>query len=316
MRENGRVLWRVMRGAILGLVLGGAFDPGRAAQSRIAERLPLGASVTMVVYEAAGRTASSGPEPIRLAQTFESLEAEATYLRKTLGIEQLVPRHIRSIGLLPGERFRDGVLLGEPLAERGGRPFEESMDALAARVLWRTVQLVAVSRTAASLRIAAAHAERTILRAEDVEVGHFETVLLEGALPTDRERPRAVLMTVTVAILPLSQLRPRPQEISAPCDEYGRAIPLRPEDVFLPPVVVERVVPRFPTRRAIGTVLVEGVVTADGRVTNARVVRASDRELERVALEAFERFRFLPARLNGHPIRATIREEVTFHAVP
>ncbi|MCS7157493.1 MAG: energy transducer TonB [Blastocatellia bacterium] len=316
MRERRRAGSHVARWVILSGLLSGAFDPAWAAQARVAERLRLGANVTMVVYEASGRTASPNPEPVRLAQTFDSLDAEMTYLRKTLGIEPLIPRHIRSIGLLPGERFREGLFLEGRSAEGGRRPIEETMDALTLRVLWRAIELVAVSRANVSMNFEMTHGERTILRLEDVEVRHFETIVLEGALSATGDQPRAVLMTVTVAIVPQAQLRNRPQELSAPCDEYGRAIALRPDDVFLPPVLIERVVPKFPTRRPLGTVLVEGIVTLDGRVTNARLVRAFDRDLETFALEAFERFRFLPARLNGRPVRATIREEVTFQTTP
>jgi len=316
MREGRSAIAHMAQWAILGSFLGGAFELALAEQARVAERLRWGANVTMVVYEASGRTTSPNPEPVRLAQTFESLEAEATYLRKTLGIERLIPRHVRSIGLLPGERFRDGVFIEGRSAEGSRRPIEEEMDALASRVLWRAIELVAVSRADVSMNVAMTYGERAILRVEDVEVRHFETIMLEGALSTAEAQPRAILMTVTVAIVPQAQLRNRPRELSAPCDEYGRVIPMRPEDVFLPPVLVERVIPKFPTRRPLGTVLVEGIVTLDGGVTNARIVRAFDRELETFALEAFERFRFLPARLNGRPVRAIVREEVMFQAMP
>ncbi len=316
MPEGRKPISHVAQWVILGSFLRGAFDLALAEQARVAERLRLGANVTMVVYEASGRATSPNPEPVRLAQTFDSLEAEATYLRKTLGIERLVPRHIRSVGLLPGERFRDGVFIEGRSAEGSRRPIEEELDALTARVLWRTIELVAISRTDVSMNFAMTSDERTILRVEDVEVRHFETIVLEGALSTAEAQPRAILLTVTVAIVPQTQLRNRPQELSAPCDASGRAISIRLEDIFLPPVLVERVIPKFPTRRPLGTVLVEGIVTLDGRVTNARIVRAFDRELETFALEAFERFRFLPARLNGRPVRAIVREEVTFQAVP
>jgi len=300
---------------MLGCVLAGVLDPTGAAQSRVAERLRLGAHVTMAIYEAVGRVASSNPEPVRLAQTFDSVEAEMTYLRKTLGIERLVPRHVRSVGLLPGERFRDGVLI-ERSSEKSRRPIEERMEELASHILWRTVEVIAVSRAEALMSFAVTHGERTIVRVGDFDVRHFETVLFEGPLTTVEDHPRTVLMTVTVAIVPSAQLRNRPLELAAPCDAYGRAIAMRPEDVFLPPVLIERVVPKFPTRRPMGTVLVEGIVTPEGRVTNARIVRAFDRELETFALEAFQRFRFFPARLNGQSVRAVVREEVVFHTAP
>jgi TonB family protein len=323
MREHGKLLatlvglLAVLTGSprdpkITGEAQAGAFALLRVSpQSRVVERARLGAQVTVVIYRAPGRKALPNPEPVRLAQTFESLDAELTYMRKTLGLERVAPVHLRSIGLLPGERFHDGVFVGEDV------PGEDApMERLAHRVVERMVEMVSVSRAEALLNLALIHRGRPILQVERVEVGHFETILLEGSLSEEPGEPSALLMTVTVVVLPLAQLRNRPAELSAPCDEYGRAIPLQPGDVFLPPVLIQRVVPRFPSRRPLGSVLVEGIVTPEGRITNARVVRALDRELEAFALEAFQRFRFLPARLNGAPVRATLREEVMFHAVP
>ncbi len=314
-RRSSRALGRFERGALHGLILASALGlpiPGAKAQSRVAERARLGASVTMVLYRAQGRQADPNPEPVRLAQTFESLDAEVTYLRKTLGIEQVTPVHIRSVGLVPGERFQDGVFMGDRTPGRD----QEHMEQLAQQVIHRTVALDAVSRTEASLKIALTHRGRTIVRVDGVEVRHFETILLEGTLSEGAGEPHAVLMTITVTVLPLAQLRNRPQELSAPCDEYGRVLAVQPEDVFLPPVLVERVTPKFPSRRPMGSILLEGIVTPQGRVINARVVRTFDREMDAFALDAFQRFRFLPAQLNGRPIHATVREEVIFQIVP
>ncbi len=314
-RRSSRAFGRFERGALLGLVLASAVGmliPEAKAQSRVAERARLGASVTMVLYRARGRRADSNPEPVRLAQTFDSLDAEVTYLRKVLGIEQVTPVHIRSVGLLPGERFQDGVFLGDRTLGRD----PEGMDHLARQVIQRTVALNSVSRTEASLSVALIHRERTIVRVEGVEVRHFETILLEGTLSEEAGEPHAMLMTITVTVLPLAHLRNRPRELSAPCDEYGRVLATGPEDVFLPPVLIERVTPKFPSRRPMGSILLEGIVTPEGRVINARVVRPFDREMEAFALEAFQRFRFLPAQLNGRPIHATVREEVIFQTVP
>ncbi len=296
---------------LLAFLSGALVLPGVSAQSRVVERAQLGAHMTMVIYRAQGRKTIPNPEPVRLAQTFESLEAELTYLRKMLGLERVAPVHLRSVGLLPGERFQDGVFVGESASVS-----DEPLERLSQEVLERRVGVVSVSRAGVFLNLALTHRGRPILRLEEVEVSHFETILLEGTLAEESGEPSAILMTVTVVVLPLAQLRNRPAELSVPCDEYGRAIPMQPGDVFLPPVLIQRVVPRFPSRRPLGTILVEGVVTPEGRVTNARVVRALDRELETFAIEAFQRFRFLPARLNGAPVRATLREEVIFHAVP
>jgi len=281
------------------------------AQSRQAERGRLGANVTMAIYQYDEAKSAKIEDQIRLPQTFESLEAELTYLKKAQGLEGIEPRHIRSVGLLEGESFREGVfILGDTL----------DLEAKAQTI----------SRNSARLQVRIAFGEARLLEVSGLELHSFETVALKGgrgrfgvrtfAGPKGEEQARidaALLMTITTVIVPVTQLRNRPREISSPCDEYGRPLEVGSDDVFIPPIIVERVVPKFPVRRPLAaTILVEGIVTPDGRVINIRVLRTFDSEMDSFAVDAFKRYRLLPARLNGRPIHATLREEVEFQIRP
>jgi hypothetical protein len=284
--------------------------PALQAQSRQAERGRIGATLTFVVYQYDDAKSPKIEEQIRLTQTFDSLEAEQTYLKKSVGLEGLESRHLRSVGLIEGEAFREGVFMSG-----------ETLDL--------EVKVVSVSRSAVKLDWTVTYGETKLLEVNGVEVHNFETMAMKGGRgrfgvrtfvgPKGNEQARAeatLFVTVTPVIAPVGQLRNRPREISYPCDEYGRPVELNNNDVFIPPVIAERVVPRFPTRRATPTVLVEGIITPDGRVTNVRVLRTFDSELNSFAVDAFKGYKVLPARLNGKPVHATLREEVGFQARP
>jgi TonB family protein len=63
-------------------------------------------------------------------------------------------------------------------------------------------------------------------------------------------------------------------------------------------------------------VLLTGVITPEGKITNVRVLRSLDPIIDERAIEAFRQYRFSPALLNGKPVYATYREELTFAAPP
>jgi len=62
----------------------------------------------------------------------------------------------------------------------------------------------------------------------------------------------------------------------------------------------------------INTVLVEGIITPDGKVTNIKVIRGVEPELDKIAIDAFRRFQFQGATLNDKPAFASWREEIAF----
>ena len=166
-----------------------------------------------------------------------------------------------------------------------------------------------------------------MLDAKDVEFGNFETVLLRGgrgmfgvnyrAGASGRQESvpaeRVILISITPEIVPVSSLRDRPAELARLVDQFGNPVDLKEGDRFTPPSVIDRVVPKFETARGVkGSVLLGGVITPEGRVTNIRVIRSLDSSIDDRAIDAFRQYRFAPALLNGKPVHSTYREEVTF----
>ena len=66
----------------------------------------------------------------------------------------------------------------------------------------------------------------------------------------------------------------------------------------------------------IGAVLLSGVVTPEGKMINVRVLRGLDSVIDERAVDAFRQYHFSPALLNGKPVHATYREELTFGRQP
>jgi TonB family protein len=170
-----------------------------------------------------------------------------------------------------------------------------------------------------------------LLEVKDVDVENFETIMLRGgkgmfclkyfvgaggkhdSVPMER----TLLLTVTPEIAPLASLRNRPGDISHPVDDFGNPLRLGDADNFTPPVPIERVTPDFESGMVLrGAVLLGGVVAPDGKITNIRVIRSLDKVIDDRAVAAFRRFKFSPALLNGKPVSATYREEMTFAPPP
>jgi len=250
---------------------------------------------------------------MRFPQTFDSPEAELLYLRRSLGWERIQSRHLRTVGLFAGEIFREGLWLGGPVLD------------------WM-LTLRTVSSRSVILDFQMRDGDSLLLDITGLEVQSFETIALlcrwrpsaslsNAPAPTSTEEQSrdgvSLAVTLTPVVVPASQLKNRPEDIAYPCDEYGRAVSLMASDIFIPPIIVERVVPKFPSRRRLlPTILVEGVITPEGSVTNIRVVRTGDAEMNTFAIDAFRRYRVRPARLNGQPTYAVFREEIRFQAIP
>lgn len=278
-------------------------------QSRPVQRRQWGANITISFYEAVGVTVPSSDEPMRFPQTFDNPEAELLYLRRSLGWETIQPRHLRSVGLLAGEVFRDGLAVS-------GAPLDWEL----------TVRSISSDSVLLDFRLM--RGDSPLLRVSRLQVHNFETVALlaswqppQKSPPASSDRSSAEAISLAVTLTPVittsSQLSSRPEDLAYPCDEYGRPLSLTASDIFIPPIIVQRVVPKFPSRRALsGTVLVQGVITPEGAITNVRVLRTFDAEMNAFAMDAFRRYRLLPARLNGRPTYAVFREEIRFQAIP
>jgi TonB family protein len=282
-----------------------------AAVSRSAAR-PYGVNLTFAVYQ---YDAARSPEvqPVtRLASTFSTPEEEIAYLKEKHKLEEVVVRHIRSVGLHSGEVFNDAVLLGPEYMVFSIVPQD-------------------VIRGYTKLDLKVRYANEALLEAKGVEFDNYETVVLRGgkgmfgvklfigAGGRQESAPveRTLLVSVTTEIVPVASLRDRPRQLSRPVDEYGSPLETKEEDRFTPPVALDRVTPTFESGRTIrGAVLLEGTVTPEGKVINVKVLRSIDPVIDQRAVDAFRQYRFSPALLNGKPVYATYRQEVTFASAP
>jgi hypothetical protein len=248
----------------------------------------------------------------RLSGTYSTAQEEIAYLKDKNKLEEIAVRHIRSVGLRNGEMFNDAVLLGP-------------------EYMVFTVSPREMVKGYMKLDLRVRYANEPLLDAKGVEFENFETVMLRGgkgmfgvkyfvgaggrqeAVPVER----TLLVSVTSEIVPVANLRNRPQELSRPVDQYGGAVAMNESDRFTPPVALERVAPKFESGRIVkGSVLLGGVVTPEGGMINIRVLRSLDPVIDERAVDAFRQYKFSPALLNGKPVFATYREELTFAAPP
>lgn len=84
-----------------------------------------------------------------------------------------------------------------------------------------------------------------------------------------------------------------------------------------PPKLVHYVEPAFSSssKEAFveGTVKISTVVTADGKPTDARVLKGLNSEEDRTAIEAVMQWRFEPGSKSGKPVKVHVNVEVEFH---
>ncbi|HEU4387490.1 MAG TPA: energy transducer TonB, partial [Blastocatellia bacterium] len=267
-----------------------------------------GVNLTFAVYQYDATRSAPMESVTRLNSTFSSADEEIAYLKEKFKLEEVAVRHVRSVGLTNGEGFTDAVLLGPEYMVVAVMPSD-------------------VVRGVTKVDLKVKYANEPMLEAKSVEVGNFETVMLRGGKgmfgvkyfigPGGRQETtpieRTLLVSVTPEIVPVANLRDRPQVLSRPLDENGSPIDLKETDRFTPPVAIERVVPKFEAGRAVqGSVLLAGTVTPEGKIINVRVVRSLEPDIDQRAVDSFRQYRFSPAMLNGKPVHATYREELTF----
>jgi protein TonB len=87
-------------------------------------------------------------------------------------------------------------------------------------------------------------------------------------------------------------------------------------DVVTPPIRIRTVSPEYPTvaRAAAleGDVLVQAVVSADGKVRDVQVLQAVHPVLDEAARKAVLQYEYTPGRRNGIPESAVMRITVSF----
>ena len=62
-----------------------------------------------------------------------------------------------------------------------------------------------------------------------------------------------------------------------------------------------------------GTALLDVIIGIDGTVTQTKVVRSANPDLDKKAAEQVSRWKFLPARRKGLPVPSTMPIEINFH---
>jgi len=269
-------------------------------------------NLTFAVYQYDAAHSPPMQELTRLSGTYSTPQEEIAYLKDSHKLQEIVVRHVRSVGLRGGETFNDAVLLGP----------EYMVFTLTPRDVVRGYM---------KLDFRVRYANEPLLDVKGVEFGNFETVMLRGAKGmfgvkyfvggSGRQESvpieRTLLVSITPEIVPVTNLKNRPGEISHPVDEYGGAIQIATTDRFTPPVPLERTAPQFESGRSVrGSVLLGGVVTPEGKIINIRVLRSLDPVIDERAVAAFRQYKFSPALLNAKPVFATYREELTFAAAP
>jgi TonB family protein len=271
-----------------------------------------GINLTFAVYQYDPQRSPAIEEITRLNGTHSTADEEMAYIKDKHKLDELAVRHVRSVGLRSGETFNDAVLLGPEYMTLVFTPRD-------------------VIRGYMKLDVKVRYANQPLLDVKNIEFENYETVLLRGgkgmfgvkyyvgAGGAQQSAPieRALLISVRPEVVPLANLRNRPEQLSHPVDEFGRPLVMKESDRFTPPVPLDRVAPKFDAGRAIhGSVLLAGTVTPDGRVVNVRVVRSLDPVIDDRATDAFRQYKFSPALLNGQPVYATFREEISFAPPP
>src|SRR5262249_25083910 len=94
---------------------------------------------------------------------------------------------------------------------------------------------------------------------------------------------------------------PAPERSSSGAPEE----PLRVGGEVLRPQVIKRVEPdlsRLQDRKIRGTLVYEATITAKGEVSNVRVIRSRNPDIDAAVLAALRQWRFRPATRNGKPV--------------
>jgi len=267
-----------------------------------------GANLTINIFQFDDARSPAIDPVVRLSESFSSPGDEAAYLKVKQNLQDVALRHNRSVGLTPGQEFLDAILLGPEYMVIKVTPAE-------------------LQRGHTKLDLVVRYANQSVLEVRSVDIDNFETVLLRGGKgmfgvkyfvgsggrQESAPLQRTLLVSVMAGVVPAAELHNRPGVLSHPVNEFGAALVLKEGDRFTPPVVLDRVVPRFETGRKIqGAVTLSGVVTPEGKMTNVQVEHSLDSEIDQRAMEAFRQYKFSPAMLNAKPIGATYQEEITF----
>lgn len=275
------------------------------ARAQLLKQGDLGVGVTVAIYQFDEQESKLFPLVTSLKATASTPEEEIELLGRNLGAQGVRLRHFKSIGLREGETFTDT----QPL---NNRPFVYT---IIPRVL---------TKGELTFDFTASYADKVLLEAKSVTANSYDTVVLRGQPggfairefkgPQGTETTpdtRSLLVTITPVIQNTRALQNKPSDLSRPTDQFGSKMSLSPSDIFVMPVLNSRAPLNFaPGSRVRGSITLEGIITPDGRVTNVRILDTPDAALNPKAIEAFRKYRFTPAKLNGRDTYATYRETI------
>ena len=149
-------------------------------------------------------------------------------------------------------------------------------------------------------------------------VRHYEKVLGQGEAPEFlKGLARCQLMQLCSVLEPQDALHDMEicnADPACPLPDYHLNVS-KNDDEYLPIVKVAPIYPRRALRRGIeGYVLVEFVVTSEGRVRDPQVIESEPpRTFDRAAINSVLKFLYRPKKVNGEPIEVTgVRYEVAF----
>jgi protein TonB len=104
-------------------------------------------------------------------------------------------------------------------------------------------------------------------------------------------------------IIRFAQLKP---DASAAAASSGAASSAEPASDLSAPSATRKVDPAYPLelmrQNVGGTVILYGIIHADGTVGNVRVLRSADDRLDQFASDAIAKWQFQPATKNGAPV--------------
>ena len=275
--------------------------------AQAARRTEYGANINLALYQFDDTHSKETREVLTLKQTASSAEEETEYLSRNFGLEDVKLRHLRAIGLRAGESYSDS----QPMNEKQ---------------LLVTIRPTVITRDGVHFDITAKYDDKVVLERKDVSVDNYGTIAVRGGRgefgvrefigPNGTEtipEKRALLVTVTPTIIDVRGLKNKPSDLSRLCNEFGVAVPLQESDAFVMPTIITRMMPKFATTSLPkGAVIMEAVITPDGRVTNIKVLETPDTAYNAKFIEAYRQYRFHPAQLNGQPTYATYRETFLF----
>jgi TonB family protein len=193
-----------------------------------------------------------------------------------------------------------------------------STDAAASAARPKPTGVLSITSEPAGARVTVGRAARgrTPVRVE-VAPGTWAVVVeKDGFKPWRREVRVAAGAQDVRAALEASPTRPTVAPPSSTLPAAGQVVPLGAG--VTPPRKVSGSSPALPRdaqrRRLTGSVLVEFVVTEDGRVEDAKVLESAGDVLDRACLDAVGGWRYAPATLRGSPVRTKQQARFTFVA--